>query len=96
MIAKSSSGNVFQALGFGEEEAENLRIRALLMTALEKYIRREKISQAEAAERMMVTQPRISDLIRGRIEVFSIDTLIAMLARVGKKVSIRIRKSRAA
>ncbi|MBI4716153.1 MAG: XRE family transcriptional regulator [Nitrospirae bacterium] len=96
MKTKKSSGNVFKDLGFNREEAENLRVRAMLMTAIEKYIRKEGMTQAEAAGKLGVSQPRISDLIRGKIEVFSIDTLVAMLAQVGLRVKIQITKAKAA
>ena len=81
-----SSGN--------HEEAENLRVRAMLMTEIKKYIEREGISQAEAAKRMDVTQPRISGLVCGKIDLFSVDTLIALLAQVGLKVKIGITKAK--
>jgi len=82
--------NVFRDLGYVVEEAENLRIRAALMTTLTEHIRRADLTQKEAAKLLKVTQPRISDLIRGRIEVFSIDMLIAMLSRLGVKTSMRV------
>jgi predicted XRE-type DNA-binding protein len=91
-----TSQNVFRDLGFDTEEAENLRIRAALMVELTEQIRREGLTQKEAAATLGVTQPRISDLMRGRINVFSIDTLIAMLARVGVKTTIRVGKKKVA
>ena len=91
-----SSGNVFKDLGFEREEAENLRVRAELMSEIEKYIRRKGMTQAEAAKKLGVTQPRISDLMRGKIDVFSVDTLIAMLAQIGLMVRLRIAKAKAA
>ena len=89
MKAKTSK-NVFTDLGYDAEEATNLRIRAALMVALTEHIRREDLTQKEAAKLLNVTQPRISDLIRGRTETFSIDMLIAMLSRFGVKTSIRV------
>lgn len=94
---RRSSGNVSDDLGFGrQEEAENLRIRAELMMELDKYIRRADLTQAAAAKRFGVSQPRVSDLIRGKIDVFSIDMLVNMLARVGKKVDLKVRGLKAA
>ena len=84
------SKNVFRDLGFQPEEAENLRIRSALMIVLTEHIRQAGLTQKEAAKHLGVTQPRISDLIRGKIDVFSIDTLIAMLSRLGVKTSIRV------
>jgi predicted XRE-type DNA-binding protein len=88
MKASKPSGNVFEDLGFDQETAENLRIRADLMMEVERFIQREGLTQAQAAERLGVTQPRISDLVRGKIDRFSIDTLVNMLSRVGVRISI--------
>jgi len=91
-----SSGNVFRDVGFGPKASENLLVRTRLMTEIEKYIRKEKLTQVEAAKRFGVTQPRISDLIRGKIHLFSVDILIAMLSHAGLVVDVRIRKPQAA
>ena len=96
MNTRKSSGNVFHDLGFNREEAENLRVRAMLMTAIEKYIRQEGMTHAEAARKLGVNQPRISDLMQGKIDVFSVDTLIAILSHAGLKVKIQITKAKAA
>jgi predicted XRE-type DNA-binding protein len=71
-----SSGNVFRDLGFSSAEAEHLRVRADLMLKIEKVLKARKLRQAEAAKIMGVSQPRVSDLLRGRIDLFSSDTLI--------------------
>lgn len=94
--ARKSTGNVFRDLGFGREEAGNLRNRATLMAEIEKHVRRKGFSQAEAAKKMGVTQPRISDLMRGKIDVFSVDTLIAMLTALGLKVTVTVNRAKAA
>jgi predicted XRE-type DNA-binding protein len=83
-----SSGNVFRDLGFGPTEAEHLRIRSDLMAALEKLIDERKLTQARAASLLGVSQPRVSDLVRGKIELFSIDTLVQMLARAGIRAQL--------
>lgn len=83
-----SSGNVFIDAGFPRPEAERLLIRSDLMNQVAELIKRRRLTQARAAKLMGVTQPRISDLVRGRIELFSIDTLVDMLARLGVSVSI--------
>lgn len=85
-----SSGNVFEDLGFSKEEAENLKVRSVLMAAIRRIIEAEGITQTTAAERFGVTQPRISDLVRGKIELFSIDALINMLAAAGHGVEISV------
>ncbi len=89
-----SSGNVFRDLGFASEEAEHLEIRADLMIYIEKTIKSRGLKQAEAAKIMRVTQPRVSDLLRGRIDLFSTDTLIDMLARLGVRVRLVVRSLR--
>jgi predicted XRE-type DNA-binding protein len=91
-----SSGNVFRDLGFPPVEAENLRIRSELMIRLEKLIEREGLTQTAAARLLGVSQPRVSDLVRGRIELFSIDTLVNMLAKAGIRVTVTTRTRRRA
>lgn len=86
--ARRSTGNVFRDLGFGEEEAENLKIRADLMIELTKLIEAQGLTQASAAELLGVTQPRVSDLMRGKIDRFSVDSLIEMLGHAGACVSV--------
>ncbi len=85
-----SSGNVFEDLGFGREEAEHLRIRSALMAAIVKLIKVRKLTQSSAAALFGVSQPRISNLVRGKIDLFSIDTLVEMLAKAGVHVELRV------
>lgn len=85
-----STGNVFEDVGFPHEEAEHLRIRSALMAALAHLIVNRGWTQAQAAKVFGVTQPRVSDLVRGRIDVFSIDALVEMLARAGCQVELRV------
>jgi predicted XRE-type DNA-binding protein len=93
MKIRRSTGNVFRDLGFSEEEAINLKMRADLMIRLSKLIDARGLTQAEAAEFFGVSQPRISDLRRGKIDRFSVDTLIAMLGRAGVKVQLVVGRS---
>lgn len=86
-----STGNVFRDLGFSPEEAEHLKVRSELMIHLQKAIDARGLKQAEAAKLLQVTQPRISDLMRGRVDLFSVDTLIDMLARLGIRVKLVLR-----
>jgi predicted XRE-type DNA-binding protein len=85
---RRSSGNVFRDLGFSCEDSENLKIRSDLMIRLSKLIQTRDLTQAQAATLFGVTQPRISDLVRGKIDRFSIDTLIAMLGHAGVRVHV--------
>lgn len=83
-----SSGNVFRDLGFPASKAEHLLVRADLMIRIERELRSRGLKQAHAAKLLGISQPRVSDLLRGRIELFSTDTLIDMLARLGIKVRV--------
>jgi len=87
-----SAGNVFTDLGFPKEEAAHLLIRADLMIQLKKLIEERGLTQKHAAEVLGVTQPRISDLVRGRIDLFSIDTLVEMLTRLGVAVTLKTKR----
>ena len=74
-------------------EAENLKLRSSLMLALKKHIEREELSQTEAAKVFGVTQPRISNLMHGKIELFGLDMLVNMLSAAGLRVSLRVKKA---
>jgi predicted XRE-type DNA-binding protein len=83
-----SSGNVFRDVGFPDDEAEHLRVRADLLIQIQQALKVRGLTQAEAAKILGVTQPRVSDLVRGRIDLFSVDSLIDMLARLGVRVKL--------
>lgn len=89
-ITKGSS-DVSAELGFSPAESSNLRIRSELMTALREFIEEEGLTQADAAKRLKVSQPRISDLARGKISRFSLDSLVNVLSDVGLELDLRIR-----
>jgi len=88
-----SSGNVFTDLGFEQAQAENLLVRSKLMAAVKAYIESEGITQKEAAKRFKISQPRVSEIYQGKIELFSVDKLINMLARVGQHIEVTIHKA---
>lgn len=90
----SSTGNVFRDLGFSNEESGHLLVRADLLIQVQKAIESRRLKQAEAAKILCVTQPRVSDLLRGRIDLFSTDSLIDMLARLGVGVRIVVKTPR--
>ena len=96
MKIQRSTGNVFRDLGFTAKEAESLRLRAELMVEVRRLIQARKLTQRSAASLLGVTQPRISDLIRGKIDLFSIDTLVNMLARAGMRIQLRVATNRRA
>ncbi len=82
--------NVWDAIEDTPALAENMKLRTTLMLALKDHIAREGLTQSEAAKIFGVTQPRISDLMRGRIDLFAIDTLVNMLATAGIHVELQI------
>ncbi|OBF91575.1 hypothetical protein A5791_00785 [Mycobacterium sp. 852002-51163_SCH5372311] len=88
--------SVFYDLADTQEQAANLTARGLLMVAIEQRIREEGWTQTEAAARLHVTQPRVSDLLNGKINKFSLDALVNMLAPVGLTFDVRRLESRRA
>ena len=91
-----SSGNVFRDLGFGPEEAQHLLVRSKLMIEIERVVKARGLTQAAAAKAMGVSQPRVSDLVRGKIDRFSIDTLVEMLGHAGVEVQLTTKDRRVA
>jgi predicted XRE-type DNA-binding protein len=85
----NSSGNVFIDLGYSPAEAAILQMRADLMSDLRKFIKAKRLTQAKAAEILGVSQSRVSDLIRGKWERFSLEMLITLATRAGMRVSLR-------
>lgn len=85
------SGNVFVDVGFPPAEAENLQLRAQLMSRVRDTVR--GMSQREAAKRFGVTQPRLNDLLRGKIDKFSLDALVNILAHGGMRVEMKVKKA---
>ena len=91
---KAKNGtDVFSDLGFNAAEAENLRIRSAMMRALVSFIRKNELTQARAAKLFGISQPRISDLMRGKIHLFSIDNLVILLAAAGLRVDLKIKNA---
>lgn len=82
--------SVWDAIEDTPSEAENMKLRSQLMLALDQHIRAKGWTQAEAARRLGVTQPRVSDLIRGKINLFALDTLVNMLSAAGLTIEIHI------
>jgi predicted XRE-type DNA-binding protein len=84
-----SSGNVFIDLGYSPEEAAILQMRANLMVKLRKLIETRKLTQANAAKILCISQSRVSDLIRGKWEKFSLEMLVTLATRAGMQVSLK-------
>jgi predicted XRE-type DNA-binding protein len=87
------SGNVFEDVGFPKDEAQNLLLRADLMLQVERFVKGSGLTQQMAAKALGVTQPRLNQLLKGRIELFSLDALVKMLANAGMRVELRVRKA---
>ena len=85
----NSSGNVFTDLGYSSDEAAILQMRADLMAELRRFIKSRKLTQAKAAEILDVSQSRVSDLINGKWERFSLEMLITLATRAGMHVTLK-------
>lgn len=82
--------SVWDALADSPEEAANLRLRSALMQQIARIIERKEWTQAEAASRCGISQPRINDLLRGRIARFSLDALVNIAAALGRRVTVKL------
>jgi predicted XRE-type DNA-binding protein len=85
--------SVWDAIEDSPMQAENMKLRSALMIALQEHLAQMKLSQKAAAKVFGVTQPRISDLMRGRIDLFAIDSLVNMLATAGLHVEMQVHKA---
>jgi predicted XRE-type DNA-binding protein len=85
------SENVFSDLGFPKAEAENLLLRSQLMSEIRDVA--EGLTQAQAAKRLGITQPRLNDLLRGKIDKFSLDALVIILNKAGMHIEMKVRKA---
>jgi len=88
--ATRSSGNIFLDLGFPPHEASVLLLRAQLAEALRAWMEREGLTQAEAAKRLGIAQPRISDIARGKVELLSLDYLAGLCAKAKLDIDLRL------
>ena len=88
--ATGSSGNIFLDLGFPPHEAEVMLLRAKLAEALRVWMEREKLTQAQVAKRLGIAQPRVSEIVRGKVELLSLDYLVGLCAKAGIPVGVRL------
>ena len=86
------SDNVFRDLGFPEAEAQNLLLRGNLVIHIRKAIDKLGITQAEAAKRAGITQPRMNDLVKGRTEKFTLDAMVNVASQLGYSVKLSLKK----
>lgn len=82
--------SVWGAIEDTPEQAANMKLRSVLMIALKDHITRAGMTQAQAAELFGVTQPRVSDLLRGKINLFAIDALVNMATAAGLRIEMRV------
>jgi predicted XRE-type DNA-binding protein len=82
--------SVWDAIEDTPEQAANMKLRSVLMTALKDHITRAGMSQAQAARLFGVTQPRVSDLMRGKISLFALDALVNMATAAGLRIEMRV------
>jgi len=85
-----SRGNIFLDLGFPPHEAEVMLLRAKLAEALHKWLEREELTQAQAAKRLGIAQPRVAEITRGKVELLSLDYLIGLCAKAGIPVGLKV------
>ena len=85
-----SSGNIFLDLGFAPHQASVMLLRAQLAEALRAWMEREHLTQAQAARRLGVSQPRVSEIVRGKVEVLSLDYLVGLCAKADLDVGLRL------
>lgn len=95
-MSKQRFSSVWDAIEDTTEEAENMKLRSTLMIALKNHIERAGLSQAQAARLFGVTQPRVSDLMRGKINLFSLDALVNMALAAGLHIEMRVLETQAA
>ena len=90
---EKSSGNVFLDIGFPPGEAHNLLLRADLTIRIERFVKQSGLTQQAAARVLGVTQPRLNQLLKGKIELFSLDALVNMATKAGMRVELRVKKA---
>ena len=84
------SENVFRDLGFPEEQARNLLLRSQIMICIEQFVEGSGLTQARAAARLGLTQPRLNALLKGKIDQFSLDALVNTATRAGLHVELHV------
>jgi predicted XRE-type DNA-binding protein len=89
-MSKQRYASVWDAIEDTPEQAENMKLRSILMTALKGRLTHSEMSQAQAAKLLGVTQPRVSDLMRGKINLFALDALVNMTTAAGLHIEMRV------
>ena len=89
-MSEQRFSSVWDAIEDTPEEAENMKLRSVLMMALKNHLNRTEMTQAQAAKLFGVTQPRVFDLMRGKINLFGLDALVSMATAAGLHVEMRV------
>ncbi len=87
------SGNAFLDIWFSPDEAQNLHLRSELLSKIEHFVHSSRLTEKECAVRMGVTQPRLTELLKGKINKFSLDALVNMLSHAGMRVRLLMKKA---
>ena len=94
MRMKTGSGNVFRDIGFDKAEAENLKLRSELMMRIEDRVKASGLTQAAAAKSLGLTQTRLNALLKGKIQLFSLDALVKIAIGAGLQVRLLVEEAR--
>lgn len=89
-MSKLRFATVWDAVEDSPLAAQNMKLRSALMAGLKNHLSRTQMSQAQAAKRLGVTQPRVSDLMRGKIDLFGLDALVNMATAAGLRIELRV------
>lgn len=92
-MSKQKFSSVWDAIEDTPQQAASMKTRSVLMIELQEYVKASGMTQNQAASLFGVTQPRVSDLMRGKIELFSLESLVDMVAAAGMKVEVRLKKA---
>ena len=87
------TSNVFRDLGFPEPEARNLALRSDLLIAIEKFVKNSGLTQTAAAKQLGITQSRLSQLLNGHLDRFSLDALVEIATNAGLEVRLVVRRA---
>jgi predicted XRE-type DNA-binding protein len=93
MTKTKTFANVWDAIEDSPEEAATMTVRSNLMIAIKEQVRSWNMTQANAARRLAITQPRLNDLLNGKINKFSLDALLTLATRAGLKVKVDVRSA---
>lgn len=91
---KETFDNVFEALGFEKEESQSLRIKSQLMLEIQNLVNKRGYSRRELEKKLDVPQPRVSELMTGKIDKFSLEKLVGFIDKIGGLVEVKVKEDR--